>query len=1328
MTPASTRLRSTARRLAAVPILLAFAACSSGGSGASQSTRLVSSAVKSFAIVPNTASVPAGTKLPFAARAVFADGTIRDVSAESTWSSSDPSLVTFIPGVGVAVATAIGTATVTATYQGVPASASLEITSGLVLRMAVNPASATIARGTKLQLAVFAALSDSKQDVTKVATWRSSNAAAATVDGAGLVTGVGAGAATITAEFGGAIVLARITVTNATLQSISIGGAASGGASTALGVDLPLSASGGFSDGNTQDLTTLVTWTSSDPSVATVGSDGVVHPVGPGTTVITASRDGATGSVAVTVANATLVSMAITPASKTLVVGNVAAFRATGTFTDGSAHDLTAQVSWASSNDVVVTVAADGTATAKAAGNATIAAAVADGSISATASVTVRSARLVSIAITPATTTLAAGLTAQLAATGTYDDGTAQPLTGVVAWTSSSAAVASVSNATGTAGVVSATAPGTATITASLAGISANANVTVSTAALRSIAVSGPPSIAAGTSGAFTATGTYSDGSSKDVSSLVAWSSSDQGVVTVGSSGSATGLAVGTADVVARLGDVSGSASLDVTGATVQALAVTPASKTLAAGEQQRFAATATLSDGSTQIVTAQVSWTTSDAATATITSAGLLTAKAKGSATVTATLLGRSGAASVTVTGASLVGVAVSGPSTIPLGVSATYKATGTYSDGTSKDVTSLLAWSSGSGIAMSGPVATGVAAGRSQVRAANADGTVAGGMDVDVTAAVLQSVQVYAATTNLVVGTSTRLTATGVYSDHGTPDVSAQADWTCSGAAATVTKDASGNVTLTANAASPSPVTVTATFGGVSGSVDVTLSVATLAQLQITPPDASSPVGLPVQLTATGVYTSGGQPVATQDLTAEVVWASSDPRIATVTNGPQGGVVTGSAVGRVTITATLGGQASGAATFTVTDAILQALEIQGAMKIATGTQTALQLMGYYSDAQNTGAPMTDVSWSSSDGAVAAIDPITGVVTGKTKGTVLITAQLNACPDRPSPCADTMPLEVANGTLTAMSVDVAPSTVLPVGLKFAAQAEQTFAGPDGSTWTQDVTPFASWTSSNPAVAQLDPTSGDPVVLRALAAGTSTLTATYLDAAADVQVTVIDATLTSIGLAAGTTTLVAEAPGLVPVGYGVQVTATATYTTSDGRTHAYDVTADALWSSSRPSCATVSNAAGTKGLVTGVAPGSVTVTATLSGVSGNVQLEVVSGKLDDLTVTGSPDVSHLTAPPQPIGSLDAIGVGDEKSLYAIGTFSDPSGRTFYVEMTNQCTWRASPRSIVWVTNSLTSAAVKNGPAKGIVTGTSDGSAKIVARKGNVSGSATATVR
>src|SRR6185369_10064344 len=99
--------------------------------------------------------------------------------------------------------------------------------------------------------------------------------------------------------------------------------------------------------------------------------------------------------------------------------------------------------------------------------------------------------------------------------------------------------------------------------------------LTVTAATLQSIAVTpANPSLAKGLTQQFTATGTFSDNSTEDLTAQVTWASATPATATIDSSGLATAIALGTSTISATLGGVTGSTVLTVTAATLQSIAV----------------------------------------------------------------------------------------------------------------------------------------------------------------------------------------------------------------------------------------------------------------------------------------------------------------------------------------------------------------------------------------------------------------------------------------------------------------------------------------------------------------------------------------------------------------------------------------------------------------------------------------------------------------------------------------------------------------------------------------------------------------------------------
>ena len=280
-----------------------------------------------------------------------------------------------------------------------------------------------------------------------------------------------------------------------------------------------------------------------------------------------------------------------------------------------------------------------------AAGNVSVSATL-DG-VTASTTLTVSAPELVSIDVTPASVSIPVGTTRQLAATGVFSDGSTQDLTTSATWEAAPAAVATIN----AGGLATGVALGSASVTATYNGLSGSTVVTVTAPALVSITVApDAASVPLGLTQQFTATGTFSDNSSSNLTTQVGWSSSDTGVATISAPGLASTLAVGTTTIAATLGGISDSTTFTVAAPVITAITVTPADPNILEGRTQQFTATATLTDGSVQDMTAIAAWASTNAAVANVGAQGLATGGSPGSATISATHSGIAGTSTLTV------------------------------------------------------------------------------------------------------------------------------------------------------------------------------------------------------------------------------------------------------------------------------------------------------------------------------------------------------------------------------------------------------------------------------------------------------------------------------------------------------------------------------------------------------------------------------------------------------------------------------------------------------------------------------------------------------
>jgi len=629
------------------------------GSVTGSASLTVNVVLVSIAVTPANPAVAPGTTQQFIATGTYNDGSKQNLTGSATWSSSNTAVATIstnMPTQGLAKALAAGGSTISATSGTISGSTTLTVTSAVITSIAVAPANPNIPLGIAQQFAAMGTFSDgSTQDVTGVVTWKSSITSIASITVSGLATGLNIGTTNISATIGATSGSTPLTVNAANLASIAITPA---NGSIAQGTTTQLTATGTFNDGGTRNLTRQVIWSSSDTTVATVSSSGVATgqprgSSGSGITIITATLGSANASVNFTVTNATISSVSVTPSGATIPFGAQRSFQATGLFSDSTTQDVTANSNWTSSNTSVATVGSGGgsvlTATGVSAGTTNINATF--GGVNGFSTLTVNSATLVSLALSPANSILSPGSSASYNAVGTFSDGSHRSMNGIVTWSSSDTQVATVSSS----GTVTGQSAGTAAINVQSGSIGASTGLVVEGSALSSLQVSPahttiPQSIQSG----FVATGIFANGDRLDLTGIVGWTSSAPSVATIsnapGSPGLATGIAPGSTVISALFGGQVGTASLTVTTATLVSISVTPSSPSISQGSSQQFSATGTFSDGSTLDISGQANWASSDVAVAVINSGGVASSAGTGTATITATLKGVSGSAILTV------------------------------------------------------------------------------------------------------------------------------------------------------------------------------------------------------------------------------------------------------------------------------------------------------------------------------------------------------------------------------------------------------------------------------------------------------------------------------------------------------------------------------------------------------------------------------------------------------------------------------------------------------------------------------------------------------
>ena len=295
-----------------------------------------------------------------------------------TWTSINPEVAT-VASSGVVTGVSTGEAKIVANAAQFSDTATVRISAVPVAAVSVAPTSLALSTGASAQLTAAASSASGAPLAGRLTTWTSSDASVATVSPAGVVTGIGAGTATIAATIDGKKATAEVKVTSAAVASLTVSPNTS---SLVVGQTTQVSAVVKDAAGTTLSGR-AVTWASSDEAVATISSSGVVSAVAAGSVTISGTSEGVKGSVTLTVSAATVARVTVSLNSANVAVGQTT--QATAAALDASGQPISGRtVTWSIDPSSIATVSTGGVVTGVAAGSATLTATV-DGKSASTA-------------------------------------------------------------------------------------------------------------------------------------------------------------------------------------------------------------------------------------------------------------------------------------------------------------------------------------------------------------------------------------------------------------------------------------------------------------------------------------------------------------------------------------------------------------------------------------------------------------------------------------------------------------------------------------------------------------------------------------------------------------------------------------------------------------------------------------------------------------------------------------------------------------------------------------------------------------------------------
>ena len=1150
------------RPISALGVLIGLSLFFSCGSG---STSQGPAKLTQINIAPANQTIAKGTTLQLSATGYYADGTTHALGASVTWQTTQSAVATIstqgdVTGVGE------GVAQLSAAYQGVTGSTSVNVGPPALLNLTVGPNQSSLPVGESEQLTATGNYSDGTvQNLTQSATWSSSAPGVATITAGGLATAMTAGTSSLSATMTSITSSATLTVTSAALVSIAV---TPGNASIAAGNTQQFAATGSYSDGSAQNLTSTAAWSSSAPGVATITPGGLATGVKTGQSSLSATLGSITGSAALAVTAPVLVSIAVTPGNASIAVGTKQQFTATGTYSDASTQNLTSTAAWSSSAPSVATISdasgSQGLATTAGVGTTTMQAT--SGAINGSTTLTVTAGFVLTGSLN----------TARASHTSTVLNNGMVLIAG--GYNGNVLASAELYNpATGTftptGSLNTARLYHTATLLNNgmvliVGGYAENGNI------LASAELYNPAT------GTFTPTGSLNTARELHTATMIQGIMINGMVLIAGGQGSA-GALVSAELYNPMTGTFSPTGSLNTARLYHTATLLNNGTVLIAGGYDSNgnTSASAELYNPATATFTPTLSLNTARYRhTATLLNDGMaliaggedsngnalasaeLYNPATGSFTLdgslntarilhTATLLnnGTDLMAGGYGSGAYLTAAELNDPAT------GTFTPTGSLNIGRYLHTASLL--NNGLDLVAGGYNSSGYLASAELYEAGTQ------------TPPNLVSISISPSNPTVPLDTAQQLIATGTFSDGSTEQL-ASVTWSSSNTAAVgITDDASNMGAAYALGGVGGTATVSACAGSVCGSTTVTVGPPALVSIAVTPANGTIPEGESLPFAAMGTYSDKSK----KNLTASVTWSSSDPYVAMIAAG---GMATGWAMGTTSISANVG-SVTGTANLTVIPAAVVGLNITPAtLFMSVGSSLQLQAIATLSDG-STREMNANVAWSLQGTGIATVSSA-GVVTADQIGAATIQAQTSGF--------------TASASLTVAPVsalNIVPATLsLAPGTSSQLQAIATLS--DGTT--QDLTAFLAWSSTQPGIASVS--SGGLVT--ALQVGSTTILAGGNGITGSVSLTVAPPIALNI----------VPSPLSMVLGSSSQLQAMATL--SDGTTENMTGTGTVAWSSAQPGIASVNSG----GMATANQVGATTILAEAGGVTGSVSVTV----------------------------------------------------------------------------------------------------------------------
>lgn len=390
----------------------------------------ISPHLQEITITFNRDNLPIGSLIQAKAIGIYENGITSNITSLVEWSSS-LALVSFQKD-GLLKPISVGIDVITASYQGIISSPrDIKVTDAIIESISISSKSTKIDKNLTTRFTATAIYSDNTEvDVTNSAKWSSSNVNIATVDNTGLVNAIAVGNANIQASFSGKTSQSvTLNVTAPTLEKLEI---ITTKRHFFVTEEYYLKAQKLFSNGEREDVTKQVTWTSTYNKIIEIDHTGLMKALATGDSIINASGFGlVSNDLMLTVNNATLTRIDILSPISSLKAGQISQLKVIAVDSANNMVDITDDASFNVSKSNVVSVSKGGVVKALRPGFTTLNVQYQHLTSS---EIKIEVEDFNSINIEPAVFSLAPNQKLQLHAFGIYNEGEKIEVTNDVAW------------------------------------------------------------------------------------------------------------------------------------------------------------------------------------------------------------------------------------------------------------------------------------------------------------------------------------------------------------------------------------------------------------------------------------------------------------------------------------------------------------------------------------------------------------------------------------------------------------------------------------------------------------------------------------------------------------------------------------------------------------------------------------------------------------------------------------------------------------------------------------------------------------------------------